>query len=193
MDEGKIEITQLSWDNPGGTSSWFVLAPVAGLLPNPATGLASLTFEVGIEQVSAQIGERKVPFKLKASKIEGAYGHASSPMNVSVDWQPLFSTRRSALTVQLVADLSLADDLESVLAFLPTAERETFSQVITNPSGHAAVELSMRLPRWRTGRASYAGTLEWREAGFLLPEWDLPVSDMNGIVRVAQEKNSLFA
>ena len=72
MDEGEIEITQLSWDNPGGTSSWFVLAPVAGLLRNPATGLASLTFEVGIEQVSAQIGERKVPFKLKASKIEGA-------------------------------------------------------------------------------------------------------------------------
>ena len=93
--------------------------------------------------------------------------------------------------MQLVADLSLADDLESVLAFLPTAERETFSQVMTNPSGHVAVELSMRLPMWRTGQASYAGTLEWREAGFLLPEWDLTVSDMNGIVRVAQEKNSL--
>jgi len=104
----------------------------------------------------------------------------------------LFSKRRSALTVQLEADLSLADDLESLLAFLPAAERETFFQFMSHPSGHAAVELSLHLPAQQNGQASYAGTLEWRQAGFLLPEWNLAVSDLNGIVRVTQEKDSLL-
>jgi len=201
VSEGKIRITRLSWDNPEDSSSWFVLAPVAGLLQNPAARLASLTFEGDIEQVSAQIGERNVPIKLtaghlhlkdgrlKASKFKGAYGHTSSLTNGSADLQPLFSKRRSALTAQLTADLSLADDLASVLDFLPAAERETFSQVMTHPSGHAAVELRVHLPARQNGKASYAGSLEWRQAGFLLPEWNLTVSDMNGIVRVTQEKD----
>ena len=203
VSEGKIDITQLSWNNPEDSSAWFVLAPVAGLLQNHAARLASLTVEGDIEQVSARIGERNVPIKLtaghlhlkdgklKASKLKGAYGHTSSLTNGSADWQPLFSKRRSALTVQLTADLSLADDLESMLDFLPAAERETFSRVMTHPSGHAAVELSLHLPAQQNGQASYAGSLEWRQAGFLLPEWNLAVSDMNGIVRVAQEKDSL--
>ena len=204
VSEGKIGITQLDWNNPGDTSAWFVLAPVAGLLQNPTARLASLTFEGDIEQVSAQIGKRNVPIKLtaghlhlkdgklKVSKLKGAYGHTSLLTNGSADWQPLFSKRGSALTVQLAADLSLADDLASLLAFLPAAERETFSQVMTHPSGHAAVELSIHLPAQQNGQASYAGSLEWRRAGFLLPEWNLAVSDMNGIVRVAQEQDSLI-
>ena len=204
VSEGKIEITRLSWDNPEDSSAWFVLAPMAGLLQNPAARLGSLTFEGDIKQVSAQIGERNVPIKLtaghlhlkngklKASKLAGVYGRASSLTNGSADWPQLFSKRRSALTVQLEADLSLADDLESLLAFLPAAERETFFQFMSHPSGHAAVELSLHLPAQQNGQASYAGTLEWRQAGFLLPEWNLAVSDLNGIVRVTQEKDSLL-
>ena len=204
VSEGKIEITRLSWDNPEDSSAWFVLAPMAGLLQNPAARLGSLTFEGDIKQVSAQIGERNVPIKLtaghlklkngklKASKLAGVYGRASSLTNGSADWPQLFSKRRSALTVQLEADLSLADDLESLLAFLPAAERETFFQFMSHPSGHAAVELSLHLPAQQNGQASYAGTLEWRQAGFLLPEWNLAVSDMHGIVRVTQEKDSLL-
>ncbi len=98
VSEGKIEITRLSWDNPEDSSAWFVLAPMAGLLQNPAARLGSLTFEGDIKQVSAQIGERNVPIKLtaghlklkngklKASKLAGVYGRASSLTNGSADW-----------------------------------------------------------------------------------------------------------
>ena len=203
VNSGRIGLTDLHWDNPGYASSWFVAAPLAGLLESLTESPESLTFNGTIEEVDGRIGKNSAPVRLtsgqlhvedghlRASKMKGSYGRSSVLTDLGADLQPLFSKKPPTLKVKLAARINLADDLDSLLSFMPGEEREAFGQAVQQPSGQADIRLSAQIPTGKKGDISYSGTAEWRSVGVVLPEWGLSVSEVNGVVHLTPEEATL--
>ena len=196
IERGSIDLTDLRWEHPSDASSWFVVAPVAGLLENLAESPASLTFKARLEEVEGRLVTNGLPVRLTsgrlrlqdgqlhASQLKGWYGRSSALTELSADWGPLFSTEPPTLGVRLAARLNLADDLDSVLSFVPPRERAAFLPAVQQPSGQADLRLHVQLPPGRNPRPSYDATVEWRSAGMALPEWGLTLSEVQGAVHL---------
>ena len=199
VERGSIGLTDLHWDNPAYASSWLVAAPLAGLLENLAESPESLTFNATIEEMQGRFGKTNAPVRLtsgqlrlqdgqlRASKLQGSYGRSSALTELSADWGSLFSKESPTLTVHLAAQLNLADDLDSLLSFVPSEARAAFGQAVRHPSGHADLRLSAQLPPDKKNQSAYDATLEWRSAGLTLPEWGLSLSEVNGAVHLTPE------
>ena len=203
IERGSIDLTDLRWDNPSDASSWPMVAPVAGLLENLAESPASLTFKARLEEVEGRFVKTGLPVRLTsgqlrlqdgqlhASKLKGPYGRSSTLTELSADWGPLFSKEPPTLKVSLAAQLNLADDLDSLLSFVPPKERAAFLPAVHQPSGQADLRLSAQLPPDRNTRLSYTATVEWRSAGVNLPEWGLTLAEVNGAVHLTPEEARL--
>lgn len=203
IEKGRIGMTNLRWDNPAYASSWLVVAPIAGLLENLAQSPESLTFNATIERMQGRLGKTNTPVhltsgqlhlqagQLRASKLKGSYGESSALTNLSADWAPLFSKNLPTLTVNLTAQMNLADDLDPLLSFVPSEEREAYRQAVQQPSGHVDIRLSAQIPSDKKNQSSYSARMEWRSAGGVFPEWGLGVSEVNGAVHLTPELASL--
>ena len=203
VESGSLSLTDLRWDNSPDTSSWSVVAPVAGLLENLAESPASLTFNATLKEVRGRLGKNGFPIRLtsgqvylhdgqlSASKLEGSYGQSSTLIELGTDWGPLFSEESSTLRVRLAAQMNLADDLDSVLALVASTEREAFLPAVHRTSGQADIRLRAQLPSGRNAQLSYAATVEWHSAGMALPEWGLTLSEVNGAVHLTPEEAKL--
>ena len=203
VERGRIGLANLRWDNPAYASSWLVVAPLAGLLEDLAESPASLTFNATIEEMQGRFGKTNAPVRLTsgqlhlqagqlhASKLKGWYGKSSALTDMRAAWEPLFSKNSPTLTVNLAAQMNLADDLDSLLSFVPSEEREAYRQAVQQPSGHADIRLSAQIPPDKNSQSSYSATVEWRSAGGVLPEWGLAVSEVNGAVHLTPELVSL--
>lgn len=203
VEKGRIGMTNLRWDNPAYASSWLVVAPIAGLLENLAESPESLAFNATIEEMQGRFGKTNTPVhltsgqlhlqagQLRASKLKGSYGKSSVLTNLSADWAPLFSNNSPTLTVDLTAQMNLADDLAPLLSFVPSEEREVYGQAVQQPSGYADIRLSAQIPPDKKNQSSYSATVEWRSAGGVLPEWGLVVSEVHGAVHLTPELASL--
>lgn len=203
IERGSIGLTELRWENPPYASSWLVVAPVAGLLENLAESPASLAFNATLEEVEGRFVKNGLPARLTsgqlrlqdgqlhASKLKGSYGRSSVLTELSADWGPLFSKESPTLGVRLAAQIDLADDLDSLLSFVSSKEREAFLPAVHQPSGQADLQLRAQLPPGRSTQLSYAATVEWRSAGMALPEWGLTLSEVNGVVHLTPEQARL--
>ena len=200
VDSGRIGMTELHWNNPSYASSWFVAAPVVGLLENLAESPESLTFNGTIEEGYGRIGKNDAPVRLtsgqlhledgqlRASELTGAYGRSSALTELRADWQPLFSKKPPTLKLKLAARINLSEDVDSLLSFMPSAAREAFVQTVQQPSGQADIRLSAQIPAGKKGDISYSASAEWHSVGVALPEWGLSVSDMNGVVHLTPQE-----
>ncbi len=184
IEHVSIGLTDLRWDNPPYVSSWP----------------ASLTFSATLEEVQGQLGKTDLPVRLAsgqlrlqngqlhASKLKGSYGRSSVLTELSADWGPLFSEESPTLGLRLATQISLTDDLDSLLSLVSPKEREAFVHAVQQPSGQADLRLSAEIPSDNRNQILYSATVEWRSVSASLPEWRLAVSDVHGVVRLTSEK-----
>ena len=203
IERGSIDLTDLRWDNPPYASSRLAVAPVAGLLENLAKSPVSLTFNATLKEMQGRLVKNGLPVRLTsgqlrlqdgqlhASNLKGSYGQSSVLTELSADWGPLFSKEPPTLGVRLAAQINLADDLDSLLSFVPPKEREAFLPAVHQPSGQADLRLRAQLPPGKSTQLSYAATVEWRSADMALPEWGLTLSEVNGAVHLTPDEARL--
>jgi hypothetical protein len=189
ISRGSVRLERLFWP---GTNSGQTIAVWPSVL-------RTLVVNAHVQDLQSIVRETSLPLVLQqgtvaldnqtltVTQLQGRVGVASQLLNGEATITELFGASHPALALQLTVRIDLAKDVETVLALLPTANKDNTLPRVVQTRGYALAQLRVNTDLGLKQNAKYEGEVTLQDVALRLPTRNVAVTDIAGVVHLTSE------